>query len=93
MENKYEWNLSKLYTDFESPKFKEDLAKFEFIINDIIKFSEKELSNGDNAIEKIEKYINLQNTLGNVVTSLSSFANLTLATDSKNSKALKIADI
>lgn len=92
MENKYEWNLSKLYTDFESPKFKEDLAKFEFIINDIIKFSEKELSNGDNAIEKIEKYINLQNSLGDVVTSLSSFANLTLATDSKNSKALKIAD-
>lgn len=92
MNEKYNWSLSELYDNFNCTKFKESMKSLENIINEIKEFSKNSLNENDNYTEKTEKYINLQNTLGDIALSLSSFSNLTLSTNSSDETALKTLD-
>ncbi len=88
----YEWDLSNLYKGFDDTNFNNDINYIKEKIKELTEFTENQLNN-ENIIETIEKYINIQNEFGDIAIKLSSFANLTLATDSSNEKALKSIDL
>lgn len=81
------WDLSALYKSFDSEEFKNDFVKLEDTLKEMNEWAEKELSNSDNAKEKIEKYIEDIRSLNKLAYRIFSFAHLTLSVDSRNEKA------
>ncbi|SHH32131.1 oligoendopeptidase, pepF/M3 family [Caloranaerobacter azorensis DSM 13643] len=86
------WSLDELYTSFESEDFINDMKKLDSSIKKINDWSEINLNTKDNAIQKIEEYINIQIELNTLFEKLMSFAELTSSVDAKNEKALMIID-
>ncbi len=86
------WSLDELYTSFESEDFINDMKKLDSSIKKINDWSEINLNTKDNAIQKIEGYINIQIELNTLFEKLMSFAELTSSVDAKNEKALMIID-
>lgn len=86
------WSLDELYTSFESEKFKNDIKMCDNLIEDIVKWTELNLKSTNNAVLKIEGYINRQIELHNLFERLMSYATLTSSVDAKNEKALEVID-
>lgn len=91
MEN-MRWDLSALYSSFDSQEFRSDFKRFEGYIENLKAMSGKGLESDENAVEKIEKFINLQNELNSLISRLASFCSLTMSTEAKNAQALKNLD-
>lgn len=87
------WSLDELYKGFESEEFKNDKIKFEESINDMKTWVKGNLNNSDEAVRKIEEYINMKNNFNHLVSRLGSFASLTVSVDSKNQRALSEEEI
>jgi pepF/M3 family oligoendopeptidase len=87
------WSLRELYESFEAHEFKRDFDKCRKEIEKIREWSDKNLKDTGNAAAKIREYIKIQNNFYKLYTRLYHFANLTLSTEAKNEKALKVLDI
>lgn len=86
------WSLDELYKSFEASEFKRDLEKCGKEIEGIKEWAEKNLKDTSNAAEKISEYVKTLNEFYKLYTRLYHFAHLTLSTDAKNEKALKVLD-
>lgn len=86
------WSLNELYPSFDSEEFVSDFKKCDTKIKEINLFAESNLHKNNNAKEKIEKYILLQNEFGDLFSRLYDYASLTLSVDTKNKKALGVVE-
>ncbi|MFT9486916.1 MAG: M3 family oligoendopeptidase [Tepidibacillus sp.] len=86
---KMRWSLDALYPSFDSDAFKQDLTKCTEGIRQIKKWTKISLSNQEEPVKKLEKYITTQNDFLHLYSRLHSFAQLTLSVEAKNEKALK----
>ncbi|GBF10846.1 M3 family oligoendopeptidase [Tepidibacillus sp. HK-1] len=86
---KMRWSLDALYPSFDSDAFKQDLTKCTEGIRQIKKWTKINLSNQEEPVKKLEKYITTQNDFLHLYSRLQSFAQLTLSVEAKNEKALK----
>jgi pepF/M3 family oligoendopeptidase len=82
------WNLNRLYDNFESEKFLKDMKEMTQLVNTYNESIKKILSK-ENPSDIIESYLKLNTELTMKVSGLASFASLSFSTDSKNSKALE----
>ncbi len=86
------WDLSKLYTSFDSAEFKSDIDRVKEVVKDSVKWAETELADNTNAKEKLKKTIEIAKELTTLYRKLGSFAQLTLSTDATNETALGMMD-
>lgn len=84
------WNLDALYESLESESFKKDYAKFEKDIDSIKKWISNNLSNTDEAVEKIENFILMINDFYNTYSRLAEYSHLLLSVDAKDQEAVFI---
>lgn len=87
------WSLDALYTSFNAPEFKRDIEDLDQEIDKIQKWTAENLTNTEDAAQKLEKYIRMMNEFYHLYTRLSSFAHLTLSTEANNEAALKYQDV
>ena len=90
--DKYTWSLDELYTSFNSKKFKNDYKKLEENIKNITLWCKENFETNENAAEKCEYYINYQNNMLSVASSLSEYTQLFMSTDAENEQAAKTMD-
>ncbi|TCS83477.1 M3 family oligoendopeptidase [Tepidibacillus fermentans] len=83
------WNLDALYSSIDSEKLKRDFEATVQEIENIKKWAEIELDSLENAVKKIEDYLQMQISFLNQYSRLYHFAELTLSVEAKNEKALK----
>ncbi|MGL4790117.1 MAG: M3 family oligoendopeptidase [Anaerotignaceae bacterium] len=86
------WNLDSLYLSFDDENFKKD---FSFVKDEITKFNNwvnSTLLSEGNTTEKIEFYINFFTKLGSTASKLGEYAQLSLSTDAKNQRAVKVIE-
>lgn len=86
------WSLNELYPSFDSEELASDLKKCDTKIKEINLYAESNLHSKNNAKEKIESYIALQNEFGDLFSRLYDYASLTLSVDTKNKKALGVVE-
>lgn len=86
------WSLKELYTSFDSPELAKDLAKCPILIEKIKTWAQNNLTSKDNAVAKLEEYINYQITFEDLAGKVYSFASLTTSTEAKNERGLQIID-
>ncbi|MBU3220603.1 M3 family oligoendopeptidase [Clostridium algidicarnis] len=86
------WSLKELYTSFDSKEFKEDLNELKLFIYKINSEVNSDINSND-IKSTLEKYINDNIKLTNLVTNLYSFCSLTTSVDTNNSEALKNSEI
>ncbi|CAK7078252.1 M3 family oligoendopeptidase [Tissierella sp.] len=86
------WSLNELYTSFDSKEYISDLEKLDSLISEFSKWANDNLNSTDNAIEKIEVYVQYSSTINTLFSKLFSFASLTNAVEAKNEKALQYLD-
>lgn len=82
------WSLKELFPSFESEEFKNCFEELKKAVGELDKFAEENFCNQENACEKIESFISMQNAFSKFE-KLSSFASLTLSADSNNLTARK----
>jgi len=90
MTQKMRWDLSPLYESFESDKFVNDKEMIEKIILEANTWADNNLSKQEDAKEKLEYLLKSMTKLFDLMTRLSAFTQLTLATDATNEKALEM---
>ncbi len=78
------WSLNELYSSFESEKFIADAQKIDTLITGLREFAEKELISHEQGLEKIEKFIQMNQEISNVITSVLGYASLTMSVDARN---------
>src|SRR5690554_1861928 len=81
------WDLSKFYLGFEDPKYFEDLDRLRNLMKEYQKIVE--LSNQEDELTIILKYINLNEEIQKLAMTLYGFNSLIKATDVTNETALK----
>ncbi|MDR5659310.1 M3 family oligoendopeptidase [Serpentinicella sp. ANB-PHB4] len=86
------WSLESLYTSFDSEAFKQDLDLVYKQLDEINQWISSNLSTTDNAVEKIEAYINMLNDFSTRFTKVMSYVSLTSSVDVRNEEALQIMD-
>jgi pepF/M3 family oligoendopeptidase len=86
------WSLDELYTSFESEAFKADMDKCLQGIEEIRVWAEGNLQDTAEPVEKIEKFITLQNGFYKTYTRLLHFAELTQSVEAKNEKSLQVTE-
>jgi pepF/M3 family oligoendopeptidase len=86
------WSLQELYTSFDAPAFKKDWEAFIAYIEKIKNWADTNLLNTDDAVAKIDQYIQMQNEFGHLSSKLFQYAELTLSIDAKNETALQIIE-
>lgn len=84
------WSLDDLYTSFEAEEFKRDLANCEKQIAEMVQWVQTNLQNQDNAVEKLEYYINRNNDFINFFSRLANFTSLSISVDAKDEQAVKV---
>lgn len=92
MSNQYQWSLDQLYLSFDDPKLEIDFQTYLQLICDFSKFANKEFYDTASPQVIIERYIDIENQLGALISKLSAFANLSQATDAKNNNAQQWID-
>ena len=61
-------------------------------IKNINKWCEENLADNTDALEKAESYINMQNLIGSLASSLSEYTQLFMSVDAENEQAAKVMD-
>ncbi len=84
------WDLSPLYKSFDSDEFKTDKEKLEKLIFVENTWADNNLADTEDAKEKLEHVIGVMQNLYDLMTKLSAFTQLTLATDATNEQALEM---
>ncbi|WP_018962735.1 M3 family oligoendopeptidase [Coprothermobacter platensis] len=87
-----EWSLSELYPSFDSPQYQEDMKKLETQINAFNEWSEKALTDYNDASAKAEEGIKQTMVIAELYDKLASFAQLTMSVEAQNEDAAKAAD-
>ncbi len=82
----HRWNLNPLYESFDSKAFKGDIEKIKTMIGEFDKWSSG-LGAQKDEVSVVEKYIDMENSLGDIVSRAFSYCSLTLAVESKNETA------
>ncbi len=86
------WSLDELYKSFESGEFKRDYEKCVKDIEKIKEWAESNFKDSKDAAHKMRKYVKTMNEFYMLYTRLYYFAQLTLSTEAKNEKALKVVE-
>ncbi|MEX1378020.1 MAG: M3 family oligoendopeptidase [Eubacteriales bacterium] len=86
------WDLTKLYPSFDSDEFKSDMQKAKEDLEKAGKWAETELLDYSDTEQKLIKIIEETNEQMTLEWRLSSFTQLTLATDATNETALGMLD-
>jgi oligoendopeptidase, pepF/M3 family len=87
------WSLDELYTSFESDEFKRDYKKFEEGLENFKSWVDKNFTDSEKPVEKIEGYITKLESLMLLFTRMSDYAGLTSSTDARNEKALQVEEV
>lgn len=87
------WDLTKLYENVDSEKFKTDFINMKQIISDMKEFAEKKLFSNLSTEAIISEYIEKTIILNDLIDKLYNFCNLTTATNTNDSQANKMIDL
>ncbi len=88
----YNWNLDKLYTSFDSQALEQDLKRITELLDTANAFTNTSFSSTDNAVSKLEKYIDYNNQIGDLWTILDAYGNLNYSVNTNDEKALKLIE-
>ncbi len=91
MDQKMRWDLTPLYTSFESESFHRDMEELDRLIGDMVRWTEFR-DPGLSPVEVMEGYLVRSNTLRDHLSRLLSFASLTLSVETKNETAQAVMD-
>ena len=91
MTNKMRWDLSPLYSSFDSDSFHKDMAELDRLIEDMARWTEFH-DQGLSPVEVMEGYLTRSNTLRDRLSRLISYASLTLSVETKNETAQAVMD-
>ena len=83
------WNLKPLYESFECEAFQNDMKKLSDIVNELVEWAKNIDISEVSVEEKLVDYIKQVEAISLLGSRLGSFAHLTIAVDSKHSKASK----
>ena len=83
------WSLEKLYSSFESEKFKDDIKK---LTNILAKLKKWEATNNKDNIKLAEEFIESLQKYYNIYTKLKAYSRLTISVDASNEQGLKIVE-
>lgn len=86
------WNLDKIYTSFDSEKFKNDMKLFKIYISTINELDIDNWKNDESCILKIEEFLRLINEYKKIYSNISSYAYLIYNADFQNVEAMNILD-
>src|SRR6056297_614043 len=86
------WNLDSLYKSFDSEEFQNDLKKLENLIEEIKNWSDENLNNQTNAVEKLEKIIEFNIEFRTLHSVMASFSRLSSSVDANNQQASMYMD-
>ncbi|SHN62186.1 M3 family oligoendopeptidase [Fervidobacterium gondwanense] len=87
------WDLSNIYSSFESEEFKADIARLENEVKAFLSWMDENFQTVENAEEKLEYVISNLNELSLLAGKLYNFASLTLSADANNEMAAKYLDV
>ncbi|HHH84854.1 MAG TPA: oligoendopeptidase F, partial [Firmicutes bacterium] len=91
MKQKMRWDLTPLYSSFDSDSFHNDMDKLDQLIEDMARWTE--FQNSELSPEEIiEGYLSRSNVLRDHLSRLLSFASLTLSVETKNESAQAVMD-
>lgn len=91
MDQKMRWDLTPLYTSFESESFHRDMEELDRLIGDMARWTEFR-DPGLSPVEVMEGYLVRSNILRDHLSRLLSFASLTLSVETKNETAQAVMD-
>ncbi|MEW9121490.1 MAG: M3 family oligoendopeptidase [Thermotaleaceae bacterium] len=86
------WSLDALYEGFDTENFAKDLAACKEMVKKIKDWAEDNLDKEDDAQQKIETFLHMENDFLQIFMKLYSFSELTLSVDAKNERALQIVE-
>ncbi len=86
------WNLDKIYTSFDSEKFKDDIKQFEKYIVDINKLDIDNCKNDKESSYKIQEFLSINNEYKRLYIMLYSYTYLIANADFENVEAINILD-
>ena len=86
------WNLDKLYTGFDSEKFKNDIEKLIKKIDGYKEFADSLINSNDDIVKRLEAYINDKIEISYLAGDLFNYTNLILSVDTTNETGLKTYD-
>lgn len=87
------WNLSNIYTSFDSDDFKNDLQRLESELGLLLNWMDTNFEDTSDAVEKIEYVVNKLNETSLLSGRLYSYASLTLSANANDTIAAKYVDI
>lgn len=85
------WNLDNIYPSVDSTEFKTDIENYRKAVDNLNKWCSENFTNTNNPQEKLEKYIELKNSVLSYE-KLGMYINLALAVDTTNSELAKALD-
>lgn len=85
------WNLDNIYPSVDSTEFKTDIENYRKAVDNLNKWCSENFTNTNNPQEKLEKYIELKNSVL-AYEKLGMYINLALAVDTTNSELAKALD-
>lgn len=83
------WDLSQLYSSFQGEDFISGMKALDDKINEMNNWAKNNLNTTEDAVRKMEEYLNLNREYTFLLGRLSSFSSLTLSANAKNSEAKK----
>lgn len=86
------WDLERIYPSLDSQNFKEDFNKLNEQIESVKKWCDKNLDSNDDAKNKIEEFLKLNNEYRNISLKLYLYPYLLLMVDNEDDKAMKALD-
>ncbi len=87
-----EWDLTPLYASFDSPEYQRDIKKFEELIKDLVKWTEENLKDTENAPHKVEEFLRKYIEIEEIGEKVGHYAFLTMSVEADNEDAAKYAD-
>lgn len=87
------WDLSNIYTSFESAEFQKDLSELELGLAEFMEWVEENFSNYESTESKIAYFLERLNALSLLAGKLQAYASLTLSADTNNALAAQYLDI
>ncbi len=87
------WDLSALYSSFDSKEFQNDLNSIKSMILGFDKSLNDNIKTGQSPEKIIKLYLDFATNINNLLIKIYSFAELTVTTDTNNTEALKYVNI